>query len=193
VDGRWYLVAAFFPAVILLVANSLSRWSLPHHSPTFPPLNAPGVLIAVAIAVVANPWEEVGWRGFALTRLQVNHNASLAAFIVGVLWALWHIPLFLWPGSLMSRSPFWVWSVAVIGESFLFAWLYNSAGQSLAVVALFHVSWNTCAAAAGVDSPLVLTAVTICAVLAILLAFGTTLAGEKTSDRTKDRCASSLN
>ncbi|MDM8102688.1 MULTISPECIES: CPBP family intramembrane glutamic endopeptidase [Oceanobacillus] len=37
--------------------------------------------------------EELGWRGYALNELQKKHSPLSAAFIIGVLWGFWHMPL----------------------------------------------------------------------------------------------------
>jgi membrane protease YdiL (CAAX protease family) len=39
--------------------------------------------------------EELGWRGFALPRLQVGRNALAASLVVGTVWGTYHLPLFL--------------------------------------------------------------------------------------------------
>ena len=49
--------------------------------------------LGFVINFCATTCEEIGWRGFALPRLQKRHNALIATLIVGILWALWHLPL----------------------------------------------------------------------------------------------------
>ncbi len=98
---------------------------------------------AFVMSLLSNPWEEVGWRGFALPRLQKRHNALIATLVVGVLWGLWHLPLFFWAGNPMSNYPFPAWFIGTVAQSFIYTWLYNSAKGSLLVVTLFHVLGNT--------------------------------------------------
>ena len=43
--------------------------------------------------------EEIGWRGYALARLQTRWNALTSSLIVGLVWALWHLPLFMMVGT----------------------------------------------------------------------------------------------
>lgn len=61
----------------------------------------PTYLITLLAGVVLGPlWEEPGWRGFALPRLQVHFGPIVGTLILGVLWALWHLPGYL--GGWMS-------------------------------------------------------------------------------------------
>jgi membrane protease YdiL (CAAX protease family) len=43
-------------------------------------------------------FEEPGWRGFALPRLEAQFGPLPAALLLGTIWAAWHLPLFLYPG-----------------------------------------------------------------------------------------------
>jgi uncharacterized protein len=49
--------------------------------------------------------EEIGWRGYALPRLQTQHNALTATLILGVVWALWHLPAFFYNCTLDNKPP----------------------------------------------------------------------------------------
>jgi uncharacterized protein len=84
--------------------------------------------------------EEIGWRGFALPRLQTGRSALAAALILSVFWALWHLPLFSFATGLESMGlvvvPGWLFFI-VIG-SVLLAWVYNDTGGSVLIVSVFH-------------------------------------------------------
>ena len=84
--------------------------------------------------------EEVGWRGFALPRLQTGRSALLAAIILSLFWAGWHIPLFSFAMGLKSMGLAAVpgWFFFMVTGSVLLAWLYNSTGGSVLIVAIFH-------------------------------------------------------
>lgn len=181
-DARWYLAAILAPAALLLAAQGISRVLFPDHSPTLPPASPAELLPLALMAVAANPWEEVGWRVFATTRLQQRFSALTTAIIVGVLWGLWHIPLFLWPESPMSRFPFRPWFLAILGQACILAWLYNRTSQSLAIASVFHVAGNIFGAAIGIHSHTSLAMVNLAAALALVWRYGTALGLERNAD-----------
>ena len=82
--------------------------------------------------------EEMGWRGFALPRMQELMSPVLANLLLGVLWACWHLPLWLSPDSSQAATPFVVYLLTLVGQSFVIGYLYNSSGGSLLVAVLAH-------------------------------------------------------
>jgi membrane protease YdiL (CAAX protease family) len=88
--------------------------------------------------------EEIGWRGYALPKLQARHGALIASVIVGVVWAVWHLPKFLTAGSAQD-FPFPVFLLDTVAKAILYTWVYNSTKGSLLTVTLFHAAANTSA------------------------------------------------
>lgn len=84
--------------------------------------------------------EEVGWRGFALPRLQTGRNALVASLILSLFWAGWHIPLFSFVMGFESMGLAAVpgWFFFMVTGSVLLAWIYNGTGGSVLIVAIFH-------------------------------------------------------
>ncbi len=83
--------------------------------------------------------EEFGWRGVALPLLQRKMAPLWAGFIVGLIWAVWHIPAFLLGGGLQysawSAFPFFG---GVIAISVILTPMFNSARGSLLIAYLYH-------------------------------------------------------
>jgi membrane protease YdiL (CAAX protease family) len=96
--------------------------------------------------------EEIGWRGFALPRLQKLYSPLVASLLIGVVWALWHIPLYFngqytsgtnsGPAALAGILLRFEWSLPI---SVIFTWVYNRARGSLLIMVLFHTifDWTT--------------------------------------------------
>jgi membrane protease YdiL (CAAX protease family) len=84
--------------------------------------------------------EEVGWRGFALPRLQVKFSALSSAVLLTLCWAIWHWPLFFYrPGyTSMELAGIIGWILSLLTGSFLLTWLYNSSRGSILICAVFH-------------------------------------------------------
>jgi membrane protease YdiL (CAAX protease family) len=90
--------------------------------------------------------EEIGWRGYALERLQTRWNALTSSLIVGLVWALWHLPLFMMVGTSQHELglPFIGFLIKFMASSILYTWLYNNTKQSLWSAILLHWLY-TCA------------------------------------------------
>jgi hypothetical protein len=84
--------------------------------------------------------EELGWRGFALGRLQRRLNALNSSLVVGALWAVWHLPLFYIPGASQNiyDMSFLAFSVGVVAISVLYTWVFNNTGGSIWSAVFFH-------------------------------------------------------
>jgi membrane protease YdiL (CAAX protease family) len=84
--------------------------------------------------------EEIGWRGYALGRLQTRWNALISSLIIGLVWALWHLPLFLMVGTSQHelRLSFVGFLVGFMANSVFYTVLYNNTKQSLWSAILFH-------------------------------------------------------
>lgn len=86
-----------------------------------------------------NSGEEIGWRGFALPRLQkLFKNPIYATLVLGVLWSTWHLPIYLTPGQ--SSFPLILFFFFTIGLSFIYTVVFNKTGGSLFSAILLHAS-----------------------------------------------------
>lgn len=87
--------------------------------------------------------EEFGWRGYALDRLQANYSAFASSLILGIVWGLWHLPLFFMKGQDIYRNvPIFGFILGTVFLSILFTWIYNNTNRSILAVLLFHTMGN---------------------------------------------------
>ena len=103
--------------------------------------------IAVAAAQAGPVGEEPGWRGFALPRLQAVHHPVTAASILGVVWAAWHLPLFLVSG--WAGLPFLTYVLLLVAVGFLVNFAFNVSHASIAVAIVTHAVFNASSAILG--------------------------------------------
>jgi membrane protease YdiL (CAAX protease family) len=171
VDFPWYLVALIgFPAVLLLSILVL-----------------PGGMATVRQIVLVYPlsfvfsfflggalFEEPGWRGFALPRLQQRFGPLWGTLLLGVLWGFWHLPVFLVPGFNGAGTgfvgisiPFVEFVIGTMAMAVIFTWVFNNTRGSVLLAILLHTSAD--AATATVSSLLVFSMVYVVLVVAALL------------------------
>jgi uncharacterized protein len=139
----WYAAALLLPVAVYVVAVSLNillgasastaeqfgSWYLIF------PLFAYSLLFPLSGAF----GEELGWRGYALPRVQARLWALSAALIIGVIQTAWHLPLFV-----IDRSTPPVPLIAgYMGLGILATWVFNNTRGSVLMTMLLHASFNT--------------------------------------------------
>lgn len=96
--------------------------------------------ISLVVGIILGPlWEEPGWRGFALPRLESQYGALTGTLILAVFWALWHIPGYF--GGWLTGSPVAL-LVSSIAFSIIMTWVYNNTRGSILIAILLHSSSN---------------------------------------------------
>ena len=138
----WYVVALLGPFVMAAAAAALAvaTGAPMQRSGAYTDVGAIGYTF-LSTLIIVGLFEEVGWRGFALPRLQRRLDAIWAALVLGALWALWHLPELI-SDPTRQRPPlqFVVWALAL---SVIFTWLYNSTDGSLPIVIICHAAIDT--------------------------------------------------
>jgi CAAX protease family protein len=140
----WYAVALLGPLALMLAAIAL-HVVLGGQPPSLGLLIGalPTLLIYIVYMMLTVALgEEVGWRGYALPALQARYSALIASLILGVMWALWHLPVFFNPDTFYSNIPFGLWLAYLIPFAVLITWVFNSAGGSVLMAMFFHAVLN---------------------------------------------------
>jgi uncharacterized protein len=101
------------------------------------------------VALLGGGQEELGWRGYALPRLQERLSPVRATLLLGVLWALWHLPLLFaledvdhGLGSAALAGVLGLTLVSIVAYAFAYTYLLNRTGSVLLCV-LLHGSFTT--------------------------------------------------
>jgi membrane protease YdiL (CAAX protease family) len=168
VFGFWFVVAAIVLGIRAIFGQAL---------PSFSQFGWIGLFPIFGYMLLTNVWEEIGWRGFALPRLQCSFSDLKIVFIMGLLWSLWHLPLVLDPTSPMSRQPWYGFIIWELSSIVIYTWLYEHTRGSLFFVSVFHAMSNTVAYVLlqlGISESTYLpeVGVTTAFAIAILLAYG---------------------
>lgn len=134
VSPIWYFVALLLPGIGYLVVRGIGGMFVANPGPWLWP---PGDAQRIAAMIIAPIGEEIGWRGFALPRLQARYSRLNAAVILGILWGLWHLMMYLMAGVTVEILVASI--VFLIPGSILFSWIYNRTGGSALLAILAHM------------------------------------------------------
>lgn len=143
----WYLVSTFLLALLILGGIALHVWT-GGDMPAIPAVESPlwqvGLVFVVFVLLgfLINT-EEIAWRGFALPRLQSRYSPVIAAVLIAIPEAVFHLPLF-W----VKENPFFqnvglYWfSAFSIAAVVIYIYAFNKTKGSLLIVTILHASQN---------------------------------------------------
>ena len=133
---QWYVLLIVVVPLVFYVAALVKEGT---YDTLFPFPSVLTYLLALLLMAIKGPIEEIGWRGLALPLLQRSMAPIWASLVLGVIWAVWHLPAFLLSGtpqSAWSLTPFFVGTVAL---SVIVTPLFNSSRGSILLPAFFHL------------------------------------------------------
>ena len=138
---EWYLFAVSYFLVIKLLAALIYRVAVGEW-PVFGHDSFVSIAAGVIFSTPVQAGEELGWRGFALPRLWNHFGLPLASVVLGIIWAVWHLPFFYLTGADKLGQSFPLYLLSVVALSIAMAWLYWRTRGSLFLVMLMHSAVN---------------------------------------------------
>ncbi len=144
VGGCWLALSFFLPLAVmgLAAAGHIALGG------TIAPSPASGRVLLVVVnfglvLVLGGPLgEEFGWRGYALPVLQERYSWRVASLVLGLVWGVWHLPLFYMADTAQSVIPVWLFMVSTVALSVLYAWLFNHTKGSVLPALVLHTAVN---------------------------------------------------
>jgi uncharacterized protein len=142
VNPLWYLVVILGPVALVGAVVGLNALMGGSSLSLGMPLLGAAIFLGFSIFPGSALGEEIGWRGYALPRLQARRSALSASLMLAPIWALWHLPLWLTGDPVRTPTFYVAFFAAVFPMSVLLTWVYNSTGGSLLMVVLLHATVN---------------------------------------------------
>lgn len=160
-DWKWYAIALLVYPVVTVIAYTISdlirgieEWSIFEMWRAgfaniqtnaarigLDPQNTGEILVVLILTgILVALFEEGGWRAFAIPRMQERMSPLASGVVMGLIWALWHIPAFFTVGSDQYGMPFAWFFITILCVSILMVWMMNHANGSALATILLHSS-----------------------------------------------------
>jgi membrane protease YdiL (CAAX protease family) len=171
-NKSWYLPTLFLPPVLVWIALGIAVLAgLSTTADQFPIMALP---IVFAIYFIMGIGEEVGWMGYAFEPMQEQWGAAKAALLLGIVWALWHVPIWFFligdPALIVAQA------LSLVAIRLLLVWLFDNTGNSVFIAILFHAIYNVAISLIPVNLIVLCLVLFVAAIIVIFLWGPTTLA-----------------
>jgi membrane protease YdiL (CAAX protease family) len=100
-----------------------------------------GAISAIEVVIFALViGEEIGWRGFLMPRLRSRMGLAQAGLMTGIVWTLWHLPIYLVPGQGLAAFAVFAWWVVPLAV--VMGYVTERANYSVLVATVMHGAAN---------------------------------------------------
>jgi len=146
ISAGWYLFIILFPVLIRLIGALLAAF-LTEANFQFFISNEMTISYGIFLLFFGPIHEEMGWRGIALPELKGQYGFTISVIFLGVMWAIWHLPLFFLENTFQNQLglftvPFWNFMLSIIFTSIVYGLIYFKTKGSILAVILFHYFGN---------------------------------------------------
>jgi uncharacterized protein len=146
ISGIWWFALAAV-AVVPALAGYFAAAAAGRPPIAETTLTLSAVAFNLGFGLAAGAVEEPGWRGVALDLLRIRTAPVVAAILIGIPWALWHLPLFFLEGTYQhalgfGSARFWLFNCFLLLLSVLYVWLCNGSRGSILIAILAHAGTN---------------------------------------------------
>lgn len=145
----YYVLAFLLPVLITAVAHYLVNFTAIDILPAnlFPeniavPIVALIFPYFIFILIAGGGQEEFGWRGYAQEPMQQRFGILGGSIILGIIWGMWHLPLWFMPGEGHAYYSFFAFWLYTVSTSVIIGWLYNASGKKLIIPWIIHSAGN---------------------------------------------------
>ena len=107
------------------------------------PISILYMFLNLPLFIIGGGLEELGWRGCLQPKLEKVVNYFPSVLIVGIIWSMWHLPLWLMKGTPQSAIPFGLYAFLGVVLSFTFSTIYKYT-KNLFLCVLSHAWFNGC-------------------------------------------------
>jgi hypothetical protein len=137
--GFWYLAG---PALIIAYLLAAFVVNLLLGATAVSPFPFPSAGTMLALLLMGGLWEELGWTGYALPKLQERfashaYGTLAASLLMGLFRSLWHLPLVVFGSIAWYDAVFFSFAFQL-----MITWLYNKSNGSVPAVMVFHYASN---------------------------------------------------
>ncbi len=144
VGWRWFVLAFLAPPVVMVCALIIDA-AMGGALPALPAATQIPLVIGNfgLVLLIGGPLgEEFGWRGYLMPVLTARMNWRAASLLIGIVWGLWHLPLFFMAGTAQAQMPIAVFLLNILAGSVLFGWLFERTQRSVLPAIILHTSLN---------------------------------------------------
>jgi uncharacterized protein len=137
VPPGWYMALLIPPVLVLTVLVLLRTFVSPVYAPN-------RFFMGILFGIPAGFLEEIGWMGYAFPKMRSPNDGLAPSILLGLLWALWHLPVVDYLGTATPHGVYWLpfflaFSLAMTAMRVLIAWTYTNT-KSVLLAQLMHVS-----------------------------------------------------